>query len=57
MSRADLILLAVGGYVAVMTLVRLMKARRDALVAEVQRQIDARHPKKRPAKPEDRTAA
>jgi hypothetical protein len=42
MSRSDMILLGVAAYVAVMSLVRLMKARRDALVADVQRQVDAR---------------
>ena len=42
MSRADIILLAVAAYVAVMALVRLMKARRDVLVADVQRQVEAR---------------
>jgi hypothetical protein len=41
MSRADFILLAVAAYVAVMTLVRLMKSRRDALVADVQKQVEA----------------
>ena len=41
MSRADIFLLAVAAYVAVMTLVRLMKQRRDVLVADVQRQIKA----------------
>ena len=39
MSRADMILLAIAAYVAVMALVRLMKQRRDVLVADVQRQI------------------
>jgi hypothetical protein len=42
MSRADMILLGVAAYIAVMSLVRLMKARRDVLVADVQRQVDAR---------------
>jgi hypothetical protein len=41
MNRSDMILLAMAGYVAVMTLVRLMKQRRDALVADVHRQIKA----------------
>lgn len=48
MTRADLILLGVAAYVAVTTLVRLMKARRDALVADVQRQVEARRGMKRP---------
>jgi len=37
-----MILLGFAAYIAVMSLVRLMKARRDALVADVQRQVDAR---------------
>jgi hypothetical protein len=49
MSRTDIILLAVAAYVAVMTLVRLMKSRRDALVADVQRQVDARRKRGRTA--------
>ncbi len=43
LSRTDLVLLLVAGYVAVMTLVRLMKRREDDVVADVQRQIDALH--------------
>ena len=57
MSRADLILLAVAAYVAVMSLVRLMKARRDKLVAEVQQQVDARRGKKRTPSTDNRKAA
>lgn len=56
MSRSDLIILTVAAYVAVMTLVRMMKARRDALVADVQKQVDARRRKKASA-PEKREAA
>jgi hypothetical protein len=41
MSRTDIILLMFAAYVAVMTLVRMMKQRRDVLVADVQRQIKA----------------
>jgi hypothetical protein len=48
MSRADLILLAVAGYIAVMSLVRLMKARRDMLVADVQKQVEAHRRRKPP---------
>jgi hypothetical protein len=40
-TRADIILLAIAAYVAVMTLVRLMQRRRDQLVADVQRQVAA----------------
>ena len=48
MSRSDIIVLAVAAYVAVMSLVRLMKSRRDTLVADVQRQVDARRGAKQP---------
>ncbi len=56
MSRTDIALLAVAAYIAVMTLVRLMKGRRDTLVADVQRQVDARRGQKRPAKTQDKAA-
>jgi len=46
-NRSDIILLAIASYVAVMTLVRMMRQRRDALVADVQRQVNARRRKKR----------
>ncbi len=42
MTRTDMILLAFAAYVAVMALVRLMRRRRDELVTDVQRQVDAR---------------
>jgi hypothetical protein len=41
MSRADVVLLGMAGYVAVMALVRLMKQRHDVVVADVERQIKA----------------
>jgi hypothetical protein len=48
LSRTDLVLLLVAAYVAVITLVRLMKRRHDEVVADVQRQVDAhRRDKKR----------
>jgi hypothetical protein len=49
MSRTDVILLGIAAYVAVMTLVRLMKRRRDQLVADVQRQVDAQRKRPKPA--------
>ena len=49
LSRWDLALLAVAAYVAVMSLVRLMRARRDQLVADVQRQVQARKKQARAA--------
>lgn len=49
MGRSDVILMAIGVYVAVMALVRLMRRRRDTLIADVQRQMDShrQHHKKR----------
>jgi hypothetical protein len=41
LTRSDIILLAIAAYVAVMTLVRLMRERRDVLVADVEKQIQA----------------
>jgi uncharacterized membrane protein len=55
MSRSDIVLLAIATYVAIMALVRLMKRRRDELVADVQRQVDARRGKNR--QQSDRDAA
>jgi hypothetical protein len=51
MTRADMILLAVAAYVAVMSLVRLMQRRREQLVADVQRQVEAH--RKRPQRSHD----
>jgi hypothetical protein len=41
LSRTDLALLLIAAYVAVITLVRLMKRRHDEVVADVQRQVNA----------------
>lgn len=41
MTRADLLLLSIAAYMAVMTLVRMMQRRRDQVVADVQRQLAA----------------
>jgi hypothetical protein len=49
LSRADVILLAIATYVAVMTLVRMMQRRHDELVADVKRQVEAH--RKRPKRP------
>jgi hypothetical protein len=49
MSRSDMILLGFAAYIAVMSLVRLMKSRRDALVADVQKQVDAHQANKKHA--------
>lgn len=40
MDRWDLFIIAAAGYVAVMTLVRLMSARRNLLVNQVRKQIE-----------------
>ena len=55
LSRTDIILLLIAAYVAVITLVRLMKRRHDEVVAEVQRQVDAhrRNAKRQPTKNRD----
>jgi hypothetical protein len=51
LTRSDSILLGIAAYIAVMALVRLMQRRRDELVADVQRQIEAhrKRPKRSPA--------
>jgi uncharacterized membrane protein len=41
LTRSDVVLLAVAAYVAIMTLVRMMRRRHDELVADVQKQINA----------------
>ncbi|MCI0333423.1 MAG: hypothetical protein L0228_09390 [Planctomycetes bacterium] len=51
LTRADTVLLGVAAYVAVMALVRLMRRRRDQLVADVQRQVAAH--RKRAKRPHD----
>jgi hypothetical protein len=58
LTRSDIILLSIAAYVAIMTLVRMMKRRRDELVADVQRQVQAhRRDKKRQPPNEPREAA
>ena len=60
MTRSDIVLLAVAGYVAVMSLVRMMKHRHDELVADVQKQISAHRSSKkrgRESNKSDRQAA
>jgi len=41
LSRTDFVLLLIAAYVAVITLIRLMKRRHDEVVADVQRQVEA----------------
>ena len=58
MTRSDFILLAIAAYVAVMTLVRLMKQRHDVLVADVQRQVRAMQrtkKRKQPSEPDQQS--
>ncbi|HEY3395357.1 MAG TPA: hypothetical protein VGK58_21830 [Lacipirellulaceae bacterium] len=47
LTRSDILLLAIAAYVAIMTLVRLMRERRDVLVADVQKQVQAQRRAKR----------
>ncbi len=47
MDGWDLALLAVAGYVAVMTLVRLMRRRRDAVLQQFREQVEAEQKRKR----------
>ena len=52
-STADFIIFAIASYLAVVTLVRLMRARRDELVADVRRQIQSeKRRRKKPRKTE-----
>jgi hypothetical protein len=55
LSRTDVVLLLIATYVAVITLVRLMKRRQDEVVADVQRQVEAhrRNQKNQPKKSRD----
>ena len=55
LSRTDVVILLIAAYVAVITLVRLMKRRHDEVVADVQRQVDAhrRDKKRQPNKNRD----
>jgi hypothetical protein len=50
-------LLLIAAYVAVITLVRLMKRRQDEVVADVQRQVDARRRDKKRQPNKTRNAA
>jgi hypothetical protein len=49
LSRADVVLLLIAGYIAIMSLVRMMLRRHDELVADVKRQVEAH--RKRPKRP------
>ncbi len=56
MTGSDFVLLAIGAYVAVMTLVRMMRRRQDEVVASVRQQLAdyRKRAKKRPAAPEEK---
>lgn len=57
MDRWDLLIILAAGYVAVMTLVRLMTRRRNELVEHVREQIKGQQPQKKPAKDTKQDAA
>ena len=54
MSRSDVVLLVIGSYVAVMALVRLMNRRRDKLVADVERQMEAHRRRRKTRRREEK---
>lgn len=43
MDASDAVLLAAGGYLAVITLVRLMHRRRDAIIENLSREVELEH--------------
>jgi hypothetical protein len=57
LSRTDFILLLIAAYVAVITLIRLMKRRHDEVVADVQRQVEAHRRDKKNQSKNTRDAA
>lgn len=57
MDRWDLLIIVVAGYVAVMTLTRLMVWRRNELVAQAREQVASQMKKKKKQKKSDRNAA
>ncbi len=56
MDRWDILIIAGAGYVAVMTLVRLMVARRNHLVDHVRQQIEQQRGQQTAKKPVDEDA-
>lgn len=56
MDRWDILIIAGAGYVAVMTLVRLMVARRNRLVDHVRQQIEKQRGQQAAKKPADEDA-
>jgi hypothetical protein len=55
LPRTDTVMLVVTAYVAVITLIRLMRRRRDEVITDVQRQVEAhrRDKKRQPNKTRD----
>jgi uncharacterized membrane protein len=55
LPRTDTVMLVVTAYVAVITLIRLMRRRRDEVITDVQRQVEAhrRNQKNQPKKARD----
>ncbi len=51
MDRWDILIIASAGYLAIMTLVRLMAARRNQLVDHVRQQISEQHGKQTKSEP------
>lgn len=43
MTYGDWILICVAGYVAIVALVRLMRARRDQMVAQLRNEVQEKH--------------
>ncbi len=52
LDRWDILIIAGAGYLAIMTLVRLMAARRNQLVDHVRQQISEQHAKRKQGNPE-----
>lgn len=57
MDRWDLLIIVAAGYVAVMSLTRLMVWRRNELVAQAREQVASQMKKKKKQKKSDRNAA
>jgi len=56
MDRWDILIIAGAGYVAVMTLVRLMVARRNHLIDQVRQQVEQQRGQQTAKKPVDEDA-
>jgi hypothetical protein len=57
MDRWDIFLIVGAAYLAIVSLVRLMAARRDAVVKELRAQIEARRAAQAPGDDDDRDVA